>query len=112
MGLFDKLFKRQPDPDPVKKEKPAAAPPPAPEVKKRTSWIDELADPDSPVHEKLKKLPEPPKEKTEPAQRIEVAVTVRHENKSGADRRALSLGVWKTGRSSWLLPELRAEGAQ
>jgi len=81
VGLFDKLFKRQPDPDPVKKEKPAAAPPPAPEVKKRTSWIDELADPDSPVHEKLKKLPEAPKEKAEPAQRIEVAVTVRHEYK-------------------------------
>ena len=33
------------------------------------------------MHEKLKKLPEPPKEKTEPAQRIEVAVTVRHEYK-------------------------------
>ena len=32
VGLFDKLFKRQPDPDPVEKEKPAAAPPPAPEV--------------------------------------------------------------------------------
>ena len=58
-----------------------SAPPPAPEVKKRTSWIDELADPDSPVHEKLKKLPETPKEKTETAQRIEVAVTVRHEYK-------------------------------
>lgn len=81
VGLFDKLFKKRPDPDPVQKEKPAAAPPPAPEVKKRTSWIDELADPDSPVHEKLKKLPETPKEKTEPAQRIEVAVTVRHEYK-------------------------------
>ena len=81
VGLFDKLFKKRPDLDPVKKERQAAAPPPAPEVKKRTSWIDELADPDSPVHEKLKKLPEPPKEKTEPAQRIEVAVTVRHEYK-------------------------------
>lgn len=81
MGLFDKLFKKRSDPDPVKKEKPAVAPPPAPEVKKRTSWIDELADPDSPVHENLKKLPEAPKEKTEPVQRIEVAVTVRHEYK-------------------------------
>lgn len=81
MGLFDKIFKKRSDLDPVKKEKPAAAPPPAPEVKKRTSWIDELADPDSPVHEKLKKLPETPKEKTDPAQRIEVAVTVRHEYK-------------------------------
>ena len=81
VGLFDKLFKKRPDPDPVKKEKPADTPPPAPEAKKRTSWLDELADPDSPVHEKLKKLPEPPKEKTEPAQRIEVAVTVRHEYK-------------------------------
>lgn len=81
MGLFDKLFKKRSDPAPAKKEKPAAAPPPAPEVKKRTSWIDELADPDSPVHDKLKKLSEAPKEKPEPAQRIEVAVTVRHEYK-------------------------------
>lgn len=81
MGLFDKLFKKRPEPEPVKKEKPAAATPPAPEAKNRTSWIDELADPDSPVHEKLKKLPETPKEKPEPAQRLEVAVTVRHEYK-------------------------------
>ena len=79
--FFEKLLTKRPVPDPVKKEKPADTPPPAPEVKKRTSWLDELADPDSPVHEKLKKLPEPPKEKTEPAQRIEVAVTVRHEYK-------------------------------
>ena len=76
MGLFDKLFKKQPDPDPVKKEKPADTPPPAPEVKKRTSWLDELADPDSPLHEKLKKQVEPPTSKTKPEPQIESIVAV------------------------------------
>ncbi len=80
MGLFDKLFKKQPNPDPVKKEKPAATPPPAPEVKKRTSWLDELADPDSPVHEKLKKLPEAPKEKAEPAQKDDPVYNFEYSN--------------------------------
>jgi len=90
MGLFDKLFKKRPDPDPVKKEKLAATPPPAPEVKKRTSWIDELADPDSPVHEKLKKLPETPKEKVEPAKRIGNNVTIKHEQEKREQIKELS----------------------
>ena len=81
MGLFNKLFKKRPDPDPVKKEKPAATPPPAPEVKKRTSWLDELADPDSGVHEALAKLAEPPAPKRERQVEpdIKVAATIKHE---------------------------------
>ena len=90
MGLFDKLFKKQPDPDPVKKEKPAATPPPAPEVKKRTSWLDELADPDSGVHEALAKLAEPP----------------ARAGKSSASWCAQSLGLWQARWSSWLLLKL------
>lgn len=90
MGLFDKLFKKRPDPDPVKKEKPAAAPPPAPEVKKRTSWIDELADPDSPVHEKLRKLPETPEKKKAPAQQIERIVAVEYEREKNESMCELS----------------------
>lgn len=90
MGLFDKLFKKQPDPDPVKKEKPAATPPPAPEVKKRTSWLDELADPKSPVHEKLKKLPETPKKRAEPVRQIGSTVTIKREQEKREQIRELS----------------------
>lgn len=76
MGLFDKILKKRPEavqqitpaPEIKKEPEPIAT---VAQVKKRTSWIDELADPDSPVHEKLKKLPETPKEKAEPAQKAD-----------------------------------------
>lgn len=86
MGLFNKIFKkkpepvRQPTPDPAaEKTKPMAAEPPALEKKKRTSWIDELSDPASPAHEKLAQLPNAPELKPEPVAEIGVTVTFRHE---------------------------------
>lgn len=87
MGLFDKIFKKKPEPvrqsipyPATGKTKPAAAEPPAPEKKKRTSWIDELSDPASPVHEKLVQLPDTPALKPEPVAEIGITVTFRHEH--------------------------------
>lgn len=76
VGLIDKLLKKktevvqQVDPPPFQEAKKNPEPEVVP-VKKRTSWIDELTDPDSPVHEKLKKLPETQKKKTEPVQKVD-----------------------------------------
>lgn len=76
MGLFDKILKKRTEavqqtaPAPEAKKEPETIATVA-QVKKRTSWIDELADPDSPVHEKLKKLPETPKKKVEPAHKAD-----------------------------------------
>ena len=81
MGLFDKILKKKPDavqqtaPAPEAKKEPE---PTIMQAKKRTSWIDELSDPDSPVHEKLKKLPETPKKKTEPAQKDDPVYSFEH----------------------------------
>lgn len=73
MGLFDKIFKKKSEPvqatspaPEMKKPEPEAA-----QVKKRTSWIDELADPNSGVHEALAKLKAPDSPRVEPAYHIE-----------------------------------------
>lgn len=74
MGLFDQILKRKPDvaqqtvPVPKTKKEPE---PTEMQTKKRTSWIDELADPNSGVHEALAKLKVPDPPKTELAYRIE-----------------------------------------
>lgn len=68
MGLLKKLFGSRPEaavPDPD--------PEPQPENKKiHTSWIDELSDPSSPVHEKLKSLVEASKNESVPAVSVSV----------------------------------------
>lgn len=88
MGLFNKIFGKRPEseqkaaPTPAVEEKrPTAEAPPAPEKKKRTSWIDELADPSSPVHEKLARLADVPEAKPQQsaAPEVGITVTIRHE---------------------------------
>lgn len=83
MGLFNKFFGKRPepaqkaDPTPAEEEKkPMAEAPPATEKKKRASWIDELADPSSPVHEKLARLADVPEAKPQPSAAPEVGITV------------------------------------
>lgn len=107
MGLFDKLLRKKPEPakhetlTPIEdRVKPTTTPPPIPQMKKpetevvsakkRASWIDELTDPNNPVHEKLKKPPETPKKKVEPAQQIGSTVTIKHKHEKREQIRELS----------------------
>lgn len=87
MGLLSKIFNKKPGqakrvaPDPVTHgAEPTAEAPPAPEKKKSASWIDELADPLSPVHEKLAKLADVSEAKPQPpvTPEVGITVTIRH----------------------------------